>query len=202
MAEGLRVVAVILFACAVVSVLLAVLLYFTLHIRDVRRDLTGQTAQKYIAELSRSHGRWASEYAHQGARRSVEDNVVAEQDPAWNSADFNDGLSEKRGTSSASNEAETEDGWETTLMGSQDDDTVSSPVASTEEADSATSLLGSFHDRQQDASSPTYDDVEAFEEEEDSGTTLLSDANQGVETTEYRHADNDSIPLFGSGKVE
>ncbi|KAB5608514.1 hypothetical protein [Bifidobacterium jacchi] len=57
-ADTLRTLAVVFLAAAIILAVVAVILFFTLHIRDVRATLTGRTAEREIAQMRQSHGGW------------------------------------------------------------------------------------------------------------------------------------------------
>lgn len=79
-----QVIAVTAFSLSVVCVLIAVVLFFVLHIRQVREALTGKQARKRVEELRASSGRWSN-----AKRRSVaEQSMVDASQAGWNSTDL------------------------------------------------------------------------------------------------------------------
>ncbi|KFI45537.1 hypothetical protein GA0061078_1219 [Bifidobacterium bohemicum] len=81
MQSGFKIAAVILFSLAAVCVLVSLILYFAWHIRQIRDDLTGKTAQRRIAELRKESGRWQA-----ASKRSA---ATADRGPDWSIGQVN-----------------------------------------------------------------------------------------------------------------
>ncbi len=67
MSSVFNIVAIIGFACAAVLIIVAVVLFFTWHIKQVRDDLTGKTATRSIAEI-RSRAKTRKRASSQAAK--------------------------------------------------------------------------------------------------------------------------------------
>ena len=143
MSQTFFIIAIVGFSLAVVLALIGVVMYFTLHIRCVRDDLTGKTAARAIAE-TRAHAKKHKRTATQVAKKygwEKEDFSTDNLDASFRAAVASEGIEDKVLTSLLDTE---EDNRATSLLevDAKEDSIVTSLLdVDTEEDNSATSLL-------------------------------------------------------------